>query len=37
MSATNQSETDKTPALVVSGVSHSFGDTKALDERVVDG
>ena len=31
MSATNQSETDKTPALVVSGVSHSFGDTKALD------
>ena len=31
MSATNPSETDKTPALVVSGVSHSFGDTKALD------
>ena len=32
MSATNPSETDKTPALVVSGVSHSFGDTKVLDD-----
>ena len=32
MSATNPSETDKTPALVVSGVSHSFGDTKVLND-----
>ena len=31
MSATSRSETDKTPALVVNGVSHSFGDKKVLD------
>ena len=32
MSSTNPSETERTPALVVSGVSHSFGDTKVLDD-----
>ena len=32
MSTTDPSETDKTPALVVSGVSHSFGDTKVLND-----
>ena len=32
MSTTNLSETDMTPALVVSGVSHSFVDTKVLND-----
>jgi ABC-2 type transport system ATP-binding protein len=31
MSSAVSNETDKTPALVVNGVSHSFGETKVLD------
>jgi ABC-2 type transport system ATP-binding protein len=31
MAASNPTDADKTPALVVNGVSHSFGDRKVLD------